>query len=150
MANTSEDWSPAQFREYQRTGKLPAGVAFPVVAEPAPSQPVGTEHRAEGTLQRGIIAYLTQHRKKGTVAGVINPPMNRRSTLPSGWPDITFAYRGKPVALEVKLPGKNAEPHQIQCHERLRTDGWLVMIVHSVADVGEVLNAVDHAVEFGC
>lgn len=95
------------------------------------------------------VAYLTQHRQKGTVRGVINPPMNKRNQLPTGWPDFTFVYRGKAVALEAKMPGKKAEPHQEKCHDDMRADGWFVMVVHSVDDAAAVLDAVDYAVDTG-
>ncbi len=134
---------------HQRHGLALVPVAAPLVTEAERTTAARVEVKAERDLQARIYAYLTQHREKGTVHGVINPPMHKRTQLPTGWPDFSFVYRGKAVALEAKIPGKKAEPHQVKCHEEMRTDGWLVMVVNSVDDAAAVLDAVDYAVETG-
>lgn len=49
------------------------------------------------------------------------------------WPFIT------PVWVELKAPGKAAEPHQLREHERMRALGQRVVVVDSLAGVDEVL-----------
>ena len=144
------NWTPAQAEAHQRRhGFASPVVAAPVVTEAERATAARVEVKAERDLQARIYAYLTQHRQAGTVRGVINPPMHKRSQLPTGWPDFTFAYRGKAVALEAKLPGNKAEPHQAERHEQMRADGWFVMVVHSVDEAAAVLDAVDYAAETG-
>ncbi len=84
----------------------------------------------ERTAQKEIANYL---RLRGLQ--FINPPMNKKSTLPEGWPDFTLAFRGHPMAFEVKVWGQKPRPEQIERHEKMREDGWVVHVVNSVADV---------------
>lgn len=99
---------------------------------------------AERTLQSEICAYLGLH-----TIEYINPPMNRKSSLPSGWPDFTFAYLprgakvGIPIGVECKVFGKKPEPHQSECHERMRRNGWIVIVAYSVADVQKLMREID-------
>ena len=137
-------WTQEQADAHQRRhGFSPPVTGTPVVIEAERTPAARVEVKAERDLQARIYAYLTQHRQAGTVREIIIPPMHLRSQLPAGWPDLTFAYRGRAVALEAKLPGKEAEPHQAERHERMRADGWLVAVVHSVDEAAAVLDAVD-------
>lgn len=91
-------------------------------------------NRSERELQREIAEYL---RMRGIE--FINPPMNRRSTLPVGWPDFTFAHNGVPVAVEVKVWGETPRQDQKARHEAMRGNGWRVYVVSSLLDLREVL-----------
>ena len=144
------NFTQKQHDDHQRRhGFAPSPSALTPVTNVCAASAARVQEKGERQLQASIYAYLTQHRQKDTVRGVINPPMHRRSLLPSGWPDFTFAYRGRPIALEAKMPGKDAEAHQAACHDRMRADGWLVWVVRSVDDVASALDAVDYMVETG-
>jgi len=88
----------------------------------------------EKSAQKDIANYL---RLRGIE--FINPPMNRKSILPEGWPDFTFVFDGMPMALEVKVWGAKPRPEQVTRHEKMRGNGWQVYVVNSVADVVAIL-----------
>lgn len=80
--------------------------------------------------QKGVWAMINQ--KERTLKGVV-----------TGWPDIEIFWidedKLKMIFLEVKMPGKNAEPHQEEIHNKLRKRGHEVYVVHSVYEVEEAL-----------
>ena len=58
-----------------------------------------------------------------------------------GTPDRFALVNGHMVFLEVKRPGKKADPHQLERHAELRSHGATVLVVDDVADaVAAVLN----------
>lgn len=95
-------------------------------------------NRDEAKAQSEIAGYLRLHDIQ-----YIKPSMLKKSTLPSGWPDFTLAYRGTPLALEVKVWGIKAEPHQIVMHTKLRKDGWRVEVISGVPDVQQIFREID-------
>lgn len=92
----------------------------------------------ERTAQKEIAEYL---RMRGLQ--FINPPMNRKSSLPEGWPDFTLAFRGNALAFEVKVWGAKPRPEQVNRHDKMRDDGWLVYVVNGVADVVAILQLLE-------
>lgn len=95
---------------------------------------VKIEARAEKELQREIAQYL---RLQGIQ--FINPPMNKRSMLPEGWPDFSLAYKGKPIALECKTATGKLSREQAAMHLLLMADGWTVKTVRSLDEVRNLL-----------
>lgn len=95
----------------------------------------------ERKLQSDIRNYLTLH-------GIefINPPMNKRSSLPPGWCDFSLAYRGVPVAIEAKTEVGKLEPEQAALHPKLAKAGWRVIVARSVADVQALFRAIDEEI----
>ena len=73
----------------------------------------------------------------------INPPMHKKSEMPLGWPDHTFAYRGVPVAIECKVVGQKPKPHQAERMESMRRNGWTVIVAYDVTDAQKLLRAID-------
>lgn len=45
----------------------------------------------------------------------------------------------KTIWVELKAPGKKAEPHQLREHERMRKMGQRVVVIDSLAGVDEIL-----------
>lgn len=66
--------------------------------------------------------------------------MHKRATGTVGTPDVLTAVKGRPIAFEVKLPGKKPEPHQIACHEAMAKNGWSVHVVTSLDQVRDILD----------
>lgn len=99
---------------------------------------VKVEAQAEKELQREICQYLRLKHIQ-----FINPPMNKRSILPEGWPDFTFAYKGKPIALECKTATGKLSREQAAMHLLLMADGWLVRTVRTLQEVKEILDTID-------
>lgn len=100
--------------------------------------------RSEKEAQKEICQLLS-------VKGIelICPPMNRKSSLPVGWPDMSFAYKPKgcsyavPTALEVKVWGAKPRPEQSARHEAMRRNGWLVYVVSGAAEVQDIFRDLD-------
>jgi hypothetical protein len=59
---------------------------------------------------------------------------DRRSAATIGWPDITFAYYGKAIAWEVKLPNGRLSREQDQMLDTLGTvpNWWDIRVIRSV------------------
>lgn len=57
---------------------------------------------------------------------------DKRARGTTGWPDFTFSVNGLAVAFEVKLPGENPTADQAQMHERMRVNGWHVMVIRDL------------------
>jgi hypothetical protein len=74
----------------------------------------------------------------------IRPPMNRRSQLPPGWPDFTFAYCGRPCAWEVKVEEGKLRQEQIECLAKLKSspNRWSVAIIRSTAEAKKFLDDI--------
>ena len=96
--------------------------------------------RAEKDAQKEISQFLR-------VSGIwfVNPPMNRKSALPTGAPDFLFSRKQTAMALEVKTNGNKPRPEQSACHEDMRRNGWLVYVVSGAAEVKDIFRAMDDA-----
>lgn len=101
------------------------------------------EERAETQLQEEIATYLRLREIE-----YIKTDPRKRSPLPGGWPDFTFAYRGVPCALEVKTPAgakrdTDHEREQRRRHDAMKRNGWLVLIVTGLDQVKHLLHSID-------
>ncbi len=63
----------------------------------------------------------------------------------AGWPDLVCIYRGYPVMLEVKLPGREKTLTTLQrvTLEKMREAGALAFCVTTIAQVDLILDAID-------
>jgi len=59
-----------------------------------------------------------------------------------GWPDLTFALRGMPCAVELKGPGGVVSADQAACLERLAANGWRVAVLRSLPEVCDWCRAI--------
>lgn len=91
--------------------------------------------KLERDLQRQIASMLTLH-------GIefCSPRMDRRTRIKKSWPDFTFAVNGMACAFEAKRPGEKATQDQSEMHDRMRKNGWRVVVVTSVEQVRNLLN----------
>ncbi len=96
------------------------------------------DDKAERELQSDIANYLALHD-----IAFIRPPMNRRSALPPGWPDFSFAYKGVPIGLEAKTATGKLSSDQVLMHMQLSKNGWRVLTVRSLADVQTLFREID-------
>lgn len=92
----------------------------------------------EATCQGEIAQYLRLHSIQ-----FIRPDMRKKSPLPEGWPDFTFAYKGVPLALEVKVWGEKPRATQVAMHDALKKDGWRVEVINGVPDVQRIMREID-------
>lgn len=96
------------------------------------------EHKLESELQ-GQIADLLRLRD----VRYIRPPMRKKSPLPPGWPDFSFAYRGVPVVIECKVGRNQLDPDQVRMRDELVANGWRHYVARTLADVQAVLREID-------
>jgi hypothetical protein len=94
--------------------------------------------RAERELQKQIRQYLSQ---KEVV--FICPPMFKRSELPPGWPDFTFAFCGVPIIWECKNSTGKLRESQKQIVDQLVANGWRFRIIRSVEQARNHLREID-------
>ena len=93
---------------------------------------------AEKDLHRQIVAYLEQHHK----VKVGHARMDRKSTFTEGWPDLTFAVKGRAFALELKVGSNKPDPEQLACISDMLVDGWNVAVVRSLEEVKVLLEGM--------
>lgn len=96
------------------------------------------EAKSEKKLQENIAALLRQRNIRFNVSR-----MDRATTGVVGWPDFTFAVKGRACAFEVKLPGQEPTKEQVQVMLDLVRDGWFVRIVRSEAEFLQALAEAD-------
>ena len=94
--------------------------------------------KSEKKLQGLIGQYL---RQRGIV--FICPPMNRKSTLPEGWADFTFAWHGEPIAFECKAGSNKQSDEQHEMQRKMELNGWRYFVITELDQVRTILNAVE-------
>jgi hypothetical protein len=106
--------------------------------------------KSERDLQNQIVSYLKCCRG---VNWVIWSRMDRPTTLATGTPDICFVteaidyslgssgfrYRAA-IAFEVKLPGKDLDPAQIEARDAMMEDGWRHAVIRSLSEAKDFLD----------
>ena len=86
-----------------------------------------SDAKREKDLQNKIENFL---RLRGTT--VLRPRMDKKTRIKKGWPDFTFAIKGRAVAMEAKLPGENPSEAQAKKLSALAKDGWAIKVVYSL------------------
>jgi hypothetical protein len=94
----------------------------------------------ERKLHHLIDSYL---RQRGIEP--IRSRMDKRSTINVGAPDFMFAYRGKAIAMEVKLPGEKLTKEQESMRAIMTSpvNGWHYCVVHDVDEALMELQCLD-------
>ena len=100
------------------------------VKTPEESAAVGIA-KSEKQLQNQLYALLCRRGHKPRMQR-----MDRKSNIALGMPDIAFEFYGASVLWEVKMPGKNPEPHQQKVHDELRAEPncAIVRVIRSYAE----------------
>lgn len=98
------------------------------------------EQRQEKALQTEIRKLLSFLRAKGECQ-FINPPMNKRSELPVGWPDFTiFLPGGRTLLIECKAAGGRLRPEQSETSKKMGAMGHKVHVVRSFLEFRELFS----------
>ena len=92
----------------------------------------------EREFQNHVRAYLNCREIE-----FINPPMNRKSQIPPGWPDFTFCYRGRAVAIETKTIAGKLSPEQRSQHSKMERNGWIISVPRSIPEISELFAHID-------
>lgn len=64
---------------------------------------------------------------------------DRLVMLPTHAAKGRMTFNEKTIWVELKAPGKKAEPHQVREHERMRDMGQRVVVIDSIEGVEELL-----------
>lgn len=65
---------------------------------------------------------------------------DKRSNITAGWPDLTFAIKGVPVAFEVKVDKNKMTKDQMDCHTNMEKNGWQVYCIRSIEAAVDLIN----------
>ena len=108
----------------------------------------------EGPIQRAIIQYLRASLPGCVVASVPNSTdvrgrsaaiaiaKQKRDGLLPGFPDVWCGWRGQVLLIEVKAKGGRTSPAQDDVHERLRANGFDVIVAYGIDDVTPAVAAM--------
>ncbi len=61
----------------------------------------------------------------------------------TGIPDLLCCYRGRFIALEIKVPGNTATKLQAYEINQIREAGGVAEVVHSAKEAAEILDRID-------
>jgi hypothetical protein len=93
---------------------------------------------AENELQNQIRQFLNL---KEIV--FINPAMFRKSQLPEGWPDFTFAFCGIPILWECKSIAGKLRESQERIVYQLVGNGWRFRLIRSLEEARGHLRQIE-------
>ena len=108
----------------------------------------------EGPIQRALMQYLRESLPGCVVASVPNSTdvrgrsaaiaiaQQKRDGLLPGFPDVWCGWRGQTLLIEVKAKGGRTSPAQEDVHERLRANGFDVVVAYSIDDVQPAVAAM--------
>jgi hypothetical protein len=113
------------------------GTLGQILLEPRDPEPTKAEIRSEKQLQEQIVGFLERN---NTV--VIRSRMDRKTSTNVGTPDLLFAVKLRPVAFEVKLPGKKPTEEQRNMMLRMTGNGWACFIIHSYDEAVQVYDSL--------
>lgn len=89
----------------------------------------------ESTLQKHIMSYL---RDRGAyVFKVVGSPMQDHGTA-----DLLACYRGRFIAIEVKLPGEKESKMQEVRRRQVQDAGGITEVVHSMEELKVMLEGL--------
>jgi hypothetical protein len=75
--------------------------------------------------------------------------MDKPSTMPVGWPDFTFCYRGRFTAWECKTASGKTSKEQNAFRESITRNGGTWRVIRSVAEAQEHLREIDQEINPG-
>jgi len=95
------------------------------------SPPTKADAAAEKELQRLCEMELTRH-------GVEFLHLSHRAREKRGWPDLTFAWKGKPYAVELKTADGKLSVDQNECLRNMEKNGWATLVCRSYKMFAEI------------
>jgi len=64
--------------------------------------------------------------------GIVYPHLSPRAREAAGWPDLTFALGGRPVAVQVRTKSGKLSPNEVELLAAMRANGWRVYVVRGL------------------
>ena len=121
---------PAASDDMPTCPKTPKLVATPQIASQS-------EVLSEKRLQIQLCQLLSL---KDVTA--LTPRFGKKTRMNTGWPDMTFAWRGKPCVWEVKVGTNTLTDEQVAMLDKLKREGWFVAEIRSMEQAFEFLKEV--------
>jgi len=92
--------------------------------------------REEKELQRQMAGLFRLH---GIIAN--RSAMHKKKTDLPGWPDFVFAFEGRAIACEAKLPGKELDADQVRVRDLMvaAPNCWRYYVVRTYAEAVAML-----------
>jgi len=113
-----------------------------------PASPTPNDARADGEIMSQPEARLgTSIRHEMIKRGAFGFKIHGGPTMMVGLPDLIFCYRGRFVALEVKMPEGVVSKIQARRIKEIRDAGGHAYVVRSVASAVRVLERVDRHID---
>ncbi len=109
---------------------------------------------SEDALQRSMVDWLNAcvpQPPEGPWWTAVNPAPNKSKAtagrskamgMKAGTPDLVFVWKGRFVAIEVKLPGKSLSKVQKEVHELIGLAGGVRHTVHSLVELEMFLQVI--------
>lgn len=86
--------------------------------------------RPEREMQAALSNWLTQH-------GIVSFHLSPRAREKVGWPDLTFAVAGHPLAIEIKSASGQLTQDQRRVMRAMAGNGWQVYVFRPAGDEPE-------------
>lgn len=143
FSNAAEDFkklNPHIFQPIDHAHEQPESAQTTGASGVAGAGPRGEskeELKTERKLQEQIVGFLERN---NTV--VIRSRMDRKTSTNVGTPDLLFAVRMRPVAFEVKLPGRKPTKEQHDMMLRMTGNGWACFIIHSYDEAVDIYERI--------
>ena len=97
---------------------------------------VGDSHtKADKNAERQLQKLCEQELSRRNVEYL---HLSYRAREKKGWPDLTFAWEGKPYAVELKAADGKLSEDQEACLARMKDNGWIVMVLRSYAPFARI------------
>ena len=106
------------------------------------SWPASAKHPSHAAQERKLKALVVNFLNlRG--AWIFHQSMSKKTGGRPGVPDILCCYRGRFIAMELKVRSSKLSPEQEREAERLRNSGGVFVVVRRLEDLVEVLAALD-------
>lgn len=102
------------------------------------------DYLRETEIQLPVLNYLRLRGIPATrnQAGTVHVGKSWINLGTPGWPDIIACWHGRFLGIEVKRPGEKPSAEQRRVHEELAAAGAIVLVVHSVEELGFALRGL--------
>lgn len=99
--------------------------------------------RRESELKKLVIEYIRLH----DVHWIHDTRSDRPHTGPVGTPDLLFAYRAIPCAIELKYGKGTSSDAQKGAIDQMMRDGWETLVARNLDDVMAFLKILDERID---
>ena len=102
----------------------------PKIAAASPPQQYQAPSKSDVKLEKQLQAQIRGFLERNGIT-VIQNRTDRATSNNVGTPDLLWAFKGKAIAWEVKLPGKRLTEEQEKMKAKLIADGWSYCTIYT-------------------